>query len=149
MNLDNTASLMGNAVRAYLARRGANKGEPVAYLYGQDKVRLPKLPDWDKEAYPYAIIVEAVNSDDSCTRYSLYLAKTIDIFDSEYLMFSTYNGPFLEYNYNTDSDNFTFEHDSESYAGTVYYRKHIWNYPDFVDNQGKVFAKSEPVPVYE
>ena len=28
--------------------------EPVAYLY--NGVRLPKLPEWDREAYPYAYI---------------------------------------------------------------------------------------------
>ena len=28
--------------------------EPVAYLY--NGVRLPKLPEWDKEMYPYAAI---------------------------------------------------------------------------------------------
>ena len=30
------------------------KKEPVAYLY--NGVRLPKLPEWDKAAYPYAYI---------------------------------------------------------------------------------------------
>jgi hypothetical protein len=30
------------------------QGEPVAYLY--NGVRLPKLPEWDKTAYPYAVI---------------------------------------------------------------------------------------------
>ena len=28
--------------------------EPVAYLY--NGVRLPKLPEWDKEKYPYAVL---------------------------------------------------------------------------------------------
>ena len=34
----------------------AKKAKPSAYLYGEDKVRLPKLPEWDKETYPYAWI---------------------------------------------------------------------------------------------
>ena len=29
--------------------------EPIAYLY--NGVRLPKLPEWDREMYPYAVIV--------------------------------------------------------------------------------------------
>lgn len=29
--------------------------EPVAYLY--NGVRLPKLPEWDREKYPYAVIL--------------------------------------------------------------------------------------------
>lgn len=30
------------------------KKEPIAYLY--NGVRLPKLPEWDREKYPYAVI---------------------------------------------------------------------------------------------
>jgi hypothetical protein len=30
--------------------------EPVAYLY--NGIPLPALPEWDKEAYPYAVIVQ-------------------------------------------------------------------------------------------
>ena len=38
------------------------QSEPVAYLY--NGVRLPKLPEWDKTAYPYAVISQLpVDSD--------------------------------------------------------------------------------------
>ena len=30
--------------------------EPVSYLY--NGVRLPKLPEWDREMYPYAVILD-------------------------------------------------------------------------------------------
>lgn len=33
--------------------------EPVAYLY--NGVRLPKLPEWDKTAYPYAVIGQCLS----------------------------------------------------------------------------------------
>ncbi len=39
----------------------AGKKEPVAYLY--NGVRLPKLPEWDKEAYPYAVIAQTLSGD--------------------------------------------------------------------------------------
>lgn len=35
--------------------------EPVAYLY--NGVRLPKLPEWDKEAYPYAVLKRYIYTD--------------------------------------------------------------------------------------
>ena len=38
----------------------AVKGEPVAYSY--NGVVLPKLPEWDKETYPYAVIATANDS---------------------------------------------------------------------------------------
>ena len=44
------AFLLGQQLRRNLAA----VREPVAYLY--NGVRLPKLPEWDKAAYPYAII---------------------------------------------------------------------------------------------
>lgn len=56
MSVNMNAFLLGQAVRAYLAGRGA---KPVAFLY--NGVRLPKLPEWDKTAYPYAYITETKN----------------------------------------------------------------------------------------
>ena len=37
------------------------KKEPVAYLY--NGVRLPALPEWDKETYPYALIHHEFSND--------------------------------------------------------------------------------------
>lgn len=65
------------------------KGEPVAYLYGPDKVRLPKLPEWDKERYPYAYIcfkestgyVFAVNS----IEVNVNSEKTMIVYSNDYI----------------------------------------------------------------
>lgn len=51
--------------------------EPIAYLY--NGVRLPKLPEWDREAYPYAVIVHYNYSLMLKHVYVLYLMKDINI----------------------------------------------------------------------
>lgn len=47
------------------------KREPVAYLY--NGVRLPKLPEWDKEKYPYAAILSF--NEDYSVWVDLYVAE--------------------------------------------------------------------------
>ena len=59
---------LGKAFRSNLLRAVAGKGEPVAYLY--NGVRLPPLPEWDKEKYPYAWI-RGIEDSDGNTRYLL------------------------------------------------------------------------------
>lgn len=57
-SIDPTAMLLGWLIGKRIAgQRGNEQKEPVAYLY--NGVRLPALPEWDKEAYPYAYITEA------------------------------------------------------------------------------------------
>jgi hypothetical protein len=46
--------------------------EPVAYLY--NGVRLPKLPEWDETAYPYAVICY-MTAYEAIYDYPIYLAK--------------------------------------------------------------------------
>ena len=59
-NLDPISMTMGWLVgRRIAGQRGKKQKEPIAYLY--NGVRLPKLPEWDKETYPYAVIGYMVN----------------------------------------------------------------------------------------
>lgn len=45
---------MGWIVGRRIAGQRGKKKEPVAYLY--NGVRLPKLPEWDRDMYPWAVI---------------------------------------------------------------------------------------------
>ena len=59
--IDPNSLLQGYLVGCRL-RAMRSKKEPVAYLY--NGVRLPKLPEWDTEGYPNAVIFEhGLNSD--------------------------------------------------------------------------------------
>lgn len=110
-----------------------SKREPVAYLY--NGVRLPGLPEWDRETYPYAVIVQnnlsgdyflmaddetfAANADGDTIRPITGVAYAIE------------NGEWV------------------SSVGRINC-KAIWANHDILNPDGSVYlAASEPVPVYE
>lgn len=47
---------------------------PVPTIYLYNGVKLPKLPDWDKDTYPYALMVRSLSS--SSDSYVLYCSTT-------------------------------------------------------------------------
>lgn len=118
--------------------------EPVAYLY--NGVRMPPLPDWDKEKYPYAAIMLVV--EDS------YVFRVF---------------PEGAYYSATGGGNRTFRHDGttmsanilmsgsaswnelkESEGGFIHLNKTIWSNFDLLNADGSVYlAASDPIPVYE
>lgn len=121
------------------------KGEPVAYLY--NGVRLPKLPEWDKTAYPYAVIIS--NGDDYYLGYgSIKLTAgstgrvTLSLLGSSYSTKKLVDGQwitpddYLEINIGTPvwANYDVYYTDSETagtLAGTL------------------LLSASDPVPVYE
>lgn len=54
MNGKMRSSAMGLILSLFSSPLPEVQKEPVAYLY--NGVRLPKLPEWDREKYPYAYI---------------------------------------------------------------------------------------------
>lgn len=54
MNEKMRSCVMGLILRQFSSPLPMAQKEPVAYLY--NGVRLPKLPEWDRETYPYAAI---------------------------------------------------------------------------------------------
>ena len=48
------SSVMGLILSLFSSPLPEVQKQPVAYLY--NGVRLPKLPEWDRETYPYATI---------------------------------------------------------------------------------------------
>lgn len=130
--------------------------EPVAFLYGEDKVMLPKLPEWDREAYPVACIA------DYDVSFPLAAHKTI--------LWCFARNPII---YTTDSGSIAMKGDTEgipnlkanlvdgawetpdpTYLETLEAHHSatapIWTNTTLHYEDGTVYlAASEPVPVYE
>ena len=117
-------------------------GEPVAYLY--NGVRLPKLPEWDKEAYPYAGIFSM-----SVGFMFRALSPTAYYFQNgDEWTLGSFDGNLSSTKYN-DKDNWgRLSHDT-SYGGLPA-PVLIWTNFDFMNEDGSVYlAASEPIPVYD
>lgn len=135
-----------------------SKKEPVAYLY--NGVRLPKLPEWDREKYPYAVIVltDSIAVGDSVVdgiRYWLYftaepcvhsLGNNIPVGSMRYVLYADENtadicgssvwGEWLEAEMNT--------------AMSTFLAEYVWANADVMTANGEVkLSASEPIPVYE
>lgn len=128
--------------------------EPVAYLYGQvakegetpthtiDGVGyvgavLPKLPEWDREAYPYAVIFQRGGHGLRCA--SKPWVWTGLMFDSD--------GKAIEA-YCSMSADVWGEFEKLSTADRV--SGFFWTNHDILNSDGTVYlAASAPIPVYE
>lgn len=121
--------------------------EPVAYLY--NGVRLPELPEWDKTAYPYAIIAQLSN-DTYGTYYALVVTKMNPYHLENGVHFDTSDGkggdPKKSYCYTPYSEWGEF---AETYTWQMT-KTVVWTNADILNEDGTVYlAASDPVPVYE
>ena len=130
--------------------------EPIAYLY--NGVRLPKLPEWDKEKYPYAFIQTfGDTSGDPEYDYAYWLvcmSASADYFyhsnDNEYCFGGD---PYLEkcpaiaYMKLQNSNEWVFHKEYDNYF-IERWNPVIWTNFDLDLGELKVDA-SEPIPVYE
>lgn len=119
---------------------------PVAYLY--NGVRLPALPEWDREAYPFAVIFQPGSTTRLCVGKSLdYQTTTSGAYQFgltgckicvlEKSDAGEAWGEFWDYNMATFWNNI-----DRSYA--------VWTNADILNADGTVaIAASVPVPVYE
>lgn len=114
------------------------KREPVAYLY--NGVRLPKLPEWDKETYPYAYLEYADKAS------TLYCVKSTATVGDGYLWFPNdtegIRCVLLLEKWGGYSD---YSPSSINADRIIWANVDVLNYAD-----GSVWlAASDPVPVYE
>ena len=122
---------LGIAGKSLPLRRKRQEREPVAYLY--NGVRLPKLPEWDREMYPYAYITQNLSG----TVYK-FVAKTTKPEAStdgkitlSGLTFAVVDGAW-----------------AEVYSQGI--RKVIWTNNDLYHEDGTLYLDaSDPIPVYE
>ena len=143
--------LLGMVGRAKLPQ---GEAEPVAYLY--NGVRLPKLPEWDKETYPYAVIdYNHIYDDDPFYELQLYSSMTTTVESGE--LGSRYyvkvTGSFIWIrSYLNRQPSVWAEPYYGNYNSVVMEPTDTWQWSntDILNPDGSVhFAASEPVPVYE
>lgn len=110
----------------------------MRYLY--NNIALPALPDWDKETYPYAVIVR--NEDVSPGYWFVASESTYAVTESNGFMPSV-RGDDVQYLYDVDTQTWT-ESEMSMYAAPCV----KWANYDVYDTDGTLYlAASEPVPV--
>ena len=127
-------------------------GEPVAYLY--NGVRLPKLPEWDKEKYPNAMITDGIHT--TVTGIGVATVLNLGTFHYEWNQYGRYQFNMKDcalyklidnkwvLSYEGDR-NLILNPDEERTTDYV-----LWTDTDIVSSTGSVWlAASEPIPVYE
>ena len=133
--------------------------EPVAYLY--NGVRLPKLPEWDKAKYPYAVL--AYGTGESVPYWVYFCEKQPYINSDDEIVINEKTGGTLVsptgtsaiyYRYYNLEDTVGWEDNSTpaSLLSPITLEKTnvFWCSADILNTDGTVFlAASEPVPVYE
>ena len=132
------SSVMGLLLGQFSSPLPISQKEPVAYLY--NGVRLPALPEWDRETYPYAVIIgEGYLWVTSVIPTVGYGATDIS---GKHEVYSAQDGKYVK----------TSEGDKANNINAL----PIWGsvdiyYDDYVpDAGGTVFlAASDPIPVYE
>lgn len=137
---DPTSMLMGWLVgRAIAGQRWkkAEPSEPIAYLY--NGVQLPKLPEWDREAYPYAVI------GNHWTGLSLQLHVSQTSIYNESGGYVYVDTPRQGWQYK----NGIWEGMSLDPVDSMPLLDAIWTNTDIHNEDGTLYlAASEPVPVY-
>ena len=130
---------------------------PVAYLY--NGFRLPALPEWDKETYPYAIMIISSYSDGSISAYLACFSKPEHFWQLDDYLVAIYldvGETFISSNYfSSSATSFEFGELTEKTATEVVSSRRItfeidWaNYDVLNEDSTLYLAASNPIPVYE
>lgn len=131
--------------------------EPVAYLY--NGVRLPKLPERDREKYPFAVVMQEVSSSiyfAQAIAAPLYTEETVSLagkslfqlaYEQRYLLKSVIDetGTWKNW-YELPNTYFNGRLEYDGATENVL----VWTNHDILNEDGSVYlAASEPIPVYE
>lgn len=150
--MDKNSMTLGYLVGRQIA--GQRRKKPVAYLY--NGVRLPVLPEWDGEKYPYAFIVGLSTSTGGINYDFVVCANP--------LTYTTARRPDFSYYYAVSlyGDGCTFDLENDEWviwdvgkllSGNYEADKilFLWSNHDIVNSaDGSIYlAKSDPIPVYE
>ena len=153
-NIDNNTTYLAASDPIPLA-----SSEPVAYRY--NGVELPELPEWDMEAYPYAIIAQNSDGDiyfecaTKLMQYGTFTSGGVSYTNPHYLILA---GEIASREYRFLSNNSWGEPKTAVWDRTdkttnlrSRTEKVIWCNTDIpnIDNNTVYLAASAPVPVYE
>lgn len=143
------ASFMLGFIAGVTSVGGVAQKEPVAYLY--NGVRLPKLPEWDREKYPYAWILSIspndyalrVASEPVTYKYDNFLAK-----DYVYVSNGTGN------TYDLKENGWVIFHQDTLFGGNYFSVSKLlfsWVNHDVINTADSTVhqSASDPIPVYE
>ncbi len=119
---------------------------PTAYLY--NGVKLPPLPEWDREKYPFAVITYSRGGSMlHCCAENAVWVELFNNYSDNHLVF---NDAHLQCQYNTVSTVFEWEELEEVSTRSTPTTNFVWSNFDIYDTDGVLaFSASEPVPVYE
>lgn len=148
-----------NEFKLYLAlglcAPGVWGGQKEATMYSYNGVVLPKLPEWDKTAYPYAILYHpGFLSIYDETKNVLMVSDSTFIFNgSQYRPNGDYKTGKSEIEIDAEStwSDFTYHEYNDADGG--FYKsvaKVYWSNHDILNDDGTIhLSASDPVPVYE
>ena len=125
--------------------------EPVNYLY--NGVKLPKLPEWDKEAYPYAVITRNLLSNSIYNLWLLSSTETTENSSGEGQLRHHAGNPYSQITITNDTSAWSAWNTRDG-DGVITLSKTlnalIWANFDVLDLDDAVFlAASEPIPINE
>lgn len=146
-----------------LPQKEAGDKTPIAYLY--NGYRMPPLPEWDKTAYPYAVITSKTDTDEPSLAYLVLSTSPLCYRTALVLrkLYSTAPGSSIVYLRNTSADGVinkywerrehydmaSFDADKEVFSMSNNIQPTWANYTFMKYNDGTVYLEaSEPVPVY-
>lgn len=143
--MDKKSMTLGLLIGRQLAGLRSARKEPVAYLY--NGVRLPALPEWDREKYPYAVIVFRKATEE------YYLYTLSNKVHGETVIFDTYyyrsKAPYDCFHIENDSWVWWFFQEDGDLNSNPKTHTIIWANHEIIDVDGSVFLDAtEPVPVY-
>ena len=120
-------------------------------------VELEEFPEYDKEKYPFAVLIGRYNprTNTSYSDYELWLLSHEPIVNADGELhirgglFSRYEKTLYEtaWNASRNYQDVDFGDEEGSWRTAI---ETIWTNFDFMDSKGKVYSKAvEPIPVYE
>ena len=139
--MDKTSFTLGWLVGKQIAGMRMVKGEPVAYLY--NGVRLPALPEWDMEVYPYAVIHDyndflVLTSKPFLTPNESVFGDYVSIEKCSLKRYKLTDGAWVYYD------------EAEESGASVGYDNLIWSNHDIPGLDVTVYLEAtDPIPVYE
>jgi hypothetical protein len=120
---------------------------PIGYSY--NGVILPKLPEWDREAYPYAVICQLNNGGFALLVGSGKWKAAADS-DGSYIALRGLD--YQQYSYDHESNGWAYVRDGLAYTDAFGIDGMFWGNLDIYDVHDAntiVIPASDPIPVYE
>lgn len=113
-----------------------------ATMYSYNGTVLPKLPEWDKTAYPYAMITSNVIGT------TLFITDKVGVHDSTINFTSVTK---MSYSLKTVGDKWVLAYEPNYYEEYHFaFTNLIWSNYDILNTDGSAFnGATEPIPVYE